>query len=261
MWRTKRRRRQTIRSDNLLSASSRSPVIWSVISAGEGFAVGERQTGRHTLLCCRCRCCVRGKRKKKADWHISASSQRPLGCSSYQRKEAFGCCTPLLDCYTGSRYSEDKIPHTHIWHTHTCILYVHIHTQNAQIHKKITANRHLPTALVARVTVAAFSLQRMEVDGGEMSHRLLVVTYRWPSHLPPFVLDSPSREAPVTTGHSCTCERCVRSGWRTDIDFRDHMQTFIMQTCTKKHQEKTQVWWKAHNDLTALSDLYSLSRY
>lgn len=47
--------------------------------------------------------------EKKADWHISASSQRPLGCSSDQRKEACGCCTPLLNCYTGSRYSEDKI--------------------------------------------------------------------------------------------------------------------------------------------------------
>lgn len=96
-----------MRSGNLLSASSRSPDIWSVISGGEGFAVGggEGQDGRPWC------CCVRAT---QTDWHISACSQIPSGCSSYQRKEASGHRTPLLGCNTGSRDSEGN-KHTHIY--------------------------------------------------------------------------------------------------------------------------------------------------
>ncbi len=82
----------------------------------------ERRTGRQTLLLLLLRLLCEGW-KKKADWHISACSQRPFGCSSYQRKEASGRRTPLLDCYTGSRDSEGNAPeHTHIFNTHTCNL-------------------------------------------------------------------------------------------------------------------------------------------
>lgn len=69
--------------------------------------------------------------KKGADWHISASSQRPFGCSSYQRKEASGRCTPLLDCYTGSRDSEGRAPE----HAHTHLTYKRVHrfTKNTNL--------------------------------------------------------------------------------------------------------------------------------
>lgn len=153
----------------------------------------------------------------KKSWLTYISLQpRPFGCSSYQRIEASGHRTSPLDCYTGSREQcSGACTHTRFTQAHSSV-YAYCHsycTRNTTVqHKHTHINNviwHIQAALVARVTVALFSLQLMELNGAEMPYRLLFVTY-WP--LPPPTAVSLTARTPQT-GHSHTYEvMCVDYG-------------------------------------------------
>ena len=176
LWRTKRRRRQTIRSDNLLSASSRSPVILPALSALGRESGGQDSRHRHlsnttSTTTGRRHCCSTQRGRGDGGWGgeeglidiYQPRSKDLSGGSSYQRRrQPHGPRVPRPYCWTGSglslnrkwRWQRARLwtwgqrhthKHTHIhkptWHTYTNI-HTHTHTHtHAHTHTQ-THGRH-----------------------------------------------------------------------------------------------------------------------
>lgn len=110
---------------------------------------------------------------------------------------------------------------------------VHTHGDGVCMHKQ---QKYIITSAHVNVRV---NLCVMEENGAEMPHRLLLMIYCWPSHLPPFVLDNPSKETPAGLEPATHLRHAAVSGQQTGIDAAGQTQT-----CTTPMWAGTQTEWQ-----------------